>query len=48
MTVQELIDELMKVDKPAIVNVIEEDADNNFVYEIKNIEWYDNYPVIVI
>ena len=48
MTVQELIDELMKVDKPVIVHVIKGDADNDFVYEINDIEWYGNYPVIVI
>ena len=49
MTVQELIDELMKVeDKSVIVNVIEGDTDNDFVYEINDIEWYGNYPVIVI
>ena len=49
MIVQELIDELMKVeDKSSIVNIIEGDADNDFVYEIKDIEWYGNYPVIVI
>ena len=33
MTVQEMIDELMKVEnKSAIVNVIKGDADNDFVY----------------
>ena len=49
MTVQELIDELMKVeDKSVIVNVIEGDTDNDFVYEINYIEWYGNYPVIAI
>lgn len=49
MTVQELIDEFMKVeDKSAIVNVIKGDADNDFVYEINDIEWYGNYPVLVI
>ena len=49
MTVQELIDELMKVeDKSAVINVIEGDADNDSVYEINDIEWYGNYPVIVI
>lgn len=48
MTVQELIDELMKVeDKSAVINVIEGDADNDFVYEIR-IEWNGNYPIIVI
>ena len=49
MTVQELIDELMKVeDKSVIVNVIEENVDNNFIYEVKDVEWYGNYPVILI
>ena len=49
MTVQELIDVLMEVeDKSVIVNVIEENADNDFVYEVKDVEWYGNYPVIVI
>ena len=49
MTVQELIDELLKVeDKSVIVNVIEGDADNDFVCEIIDIEWCGNYPVIVI
>ena len=49
MTVQELIDGLMKVeDKSVIVNVIEGDTDNDFVYEINDIEWYGNYPAIVI
>ncbi|MBM6670053.1 hypothetical protein H6B14_04615 [Phocaeicola coprophilus] len=48
MTVQELIDELMKVeDKSAIINVVEGDADNDFVYEIR-VEWNGNYPIIVI
>ena len=48
MTVQELIDELVKVDKPAIVHVIKGNADNDFVCEIIDIEWCGNYPVIVI
>lgn len=38
MTVQELIDELMKVeDKSVIVNIIEGDSDNDFVYEINRV-----------
>ena len=49
MTVQELINELLKVeDKSVIVNVIEENADNDFVYDVKGVEWYGNYPVILI
>ena len=49
MIVQELIDELLKVeDKSVIVNVVEENADDNFVYEVKDVEWYGNYPVILI
>ena len=44
MTVQELIDELQKVeDKSAVINVIEGDADNDSVYEINDIEWYGDY-----
>ena len=49
MTVQELINELLKAeDKSVIVNVIEENADNDFVYDVKDVEWYGNYPVILI
>lgn len=48
MIVQELIDELLKVeDKSAVINAIEGDADNDSVYEIR-VEWNGNYPIIVI
>lgn len=39
MTIQELIDELQKVeDKSATINVIEGSIGNDFVYEI-GVEW---------
>lgn len=48
MTVQELIDELMKAeDKSETINVIESSIGNDFVYEIR-VEWNGNYPIIVI
>lgn len=49
MTVQELIDELMKVkDKSMEVRVGENMPDSEHVYDIKGIDYYSEYPIIMI
>lgn len=49
MTIQELIDELQKVeDKSMEVRVGENIPDSEHVYDIQGIDYYSNYPIIMI
>lgn len=49
MTVQELIDQLMKVeDKSKEIRVGENRPDSEHIYDIQGVDYYSGYPIIMI